>query len=82
MMATHMAFYTDLFSRGNIDLESQQELFSHVTSRLSEAESSSCECPLTLAEVSEFYAHFLEKLGSLLVDVFNQGLVRGKLPIQ
>ena len=53
MMATHTAFYTDLFSRGNIDLESQQELFSHVTSRLSEAESSSCECPLTLAEVSE-----------------------------
>ena len=52
IMEAHTKFYTDLFSRGNIDLQSQQELFSHVTSRLSEAESSSCEGPLTLAEVS------------------------------
>ena len=99
MIAAHTAFYTDLFSRGNIDLKSQQELFSHVTSCLSEAESSSCEGPLILAEVSEalrrsnrnkslgadgltveFYAHFWEKLGSILVDVFNQGLARGELP--
>ena len=28
----------------------------------------------------EFYAHFWEKLGLLLVDVFNQGLDRGELP--
>ena len=84
-----MTFYTDLFSHGNIDLQSQNELISHVTARLSEAESSSCEGPLTLAEVAEalqrsnrnkspgpdgltvkFYAHFWEKLGLLLVDVF------------
>lgn len=38
MMEAHTAFYTDLFSRGNIDLQSQQKLFCHVTSRLSEAE--------------------------------------------
>ena len=99
MMEAHTTFYTDLFSLGNIDLHSQQELFSHVTSRLSEAESSSCEGHLTLAEVSdalrlsnrnkspgadgltvEFYAHFWDKLGSLLVDVFNRALDRGELP--
>jgi len=98
MMEAHTTFYTDLFSRGYIDLQSQQELFSHATSRLSEAESSSCEGLLTLAEVSEalrrsnrnkspgsdgltveFYAHFWDKLGSLLVDVFNQALDRGEL---
>ena len=99
MMEAHTAFYTGLFSCRNIDLQSQQELFSHVTSRLSEAESSSCEGHLTLPEVSEalrrsnrnkssgadaltveFYAHFCDKLGSLLVDVFNQALDRGELP--
>ena len=50
MMEAHRDFYTDLFSRGNIDLESQQELFSRVTSCLSEAKSSSCEGPLTLTQ--------------------------------
>ena len=28
----------------------------------------------------EFYAHFWDRLGELLVDVFNQGLERGDLP--
>ena len=28
----------------------------------------------------EFYAQFWEMLGSLLVNVFNQGLARGELP--
>ena len=101
-MEAHSTFYTDLFSRGNIDLQSQNKLFSHVSALLSQAESSSCEGPLTLAEVAEvaealrrsnrnkspgpdgltveFYAHFWEKLGSLLVDVFNQGLDRGEIP--
>lgn len=74
--------------------------FSHVKSHVScEAESSSCEGPLMLAEVSEalgrsnrnkspgaegltveLHAHFWDKLGSLLVDVFNQGLDRRELP--
>ena len=99
MIDVHSTFYADLFSCGNIDLQSQNELFSHVTARLSDSESSSCEGPLTLAEVAEalrrsnrnkspgpdgltveFYAHFWEKLGLPLVDVFNQGLERGELP--
>ena len=102
IMEAHTAFYTDLFSLGSIDLQTQNELFSHVSAHLSEVKSSSCEGPLTLAEVAEvaealqrsnrnkspgpdgltveFYAHFWEKLGLLLVDVFNQGLDRGELP--
>ena len=99
IMEAHTKFYTDLFSHENIDLQAQHELFSHVTSRLSEAETAFCEGPLTLAEVSEalrrsnrnkspgadgltveFYAQFWEMLGSLLVNVFNQGLAPGELP--
>ena len=98
-MEAHTAFYSDLFSRGNIDLDAQRDLFSHVTTRLSDFEQASCEGPLTLAEASEalrrsnpnkspsidgltveFYAHFWDRLGELLVDVFNQGLELGDLP--
>lgn len=49
----HAAFYTELFSSENIDLDSQRDLFSYVASRLSEAERASCEGPLTLAEATE-----------------------------
>ena len=91
IMEAESTFYTDLFPRGNICLQSQNKLFSHVMARLSQAESSPCEGPLTLAEVAEalrrsnrnkspgpdgltveFYAHFWEKLGSLLVDVLER----------
>ena len=99
IIEAHTAFYSSLFSRGNIDLDAQRDLFSHVSSRLSDSEQASCEGPLTLAEASEalrlsnrnkspgpdglsveFYACFWDKLGTLLVDVFNQGLERGDLP--
>ena len=53
IMEAHRAFYTDLFSREHIDIESQRDLFSYVSSRLSESEQASCEGPLTLAEASE-----------------------------
>lgn len=46
-------FYTDLFSRDHIDAELQHDLFSYVTSRLSEPEQASYEGPLSLAEASE-----------------------------
>ena len=98
IMEVHTTFYSDLFSRANIDLDAQHDLFSHVTTRLSDSEQTSCEGPLTLAEACEalrcsnrkspgidsltveFYAQFWDKLGELLVDVFNQGLERGDLP--
>ena len=99
IMNAHTAFYTDLFSCGNIDSNSQQELFSHVSARLSDSECASCEGPLTLAEATEalcqanrnkspgadglsveFYSHFWDRLGEILVAVFNQSLLRGKLP--
>ena len=99
IMEAHTTFYSDLFSRANIDLGAQRDLFSHVTTRLSDSERTSCEGPLTLAEASEalrrsnrnkspgidgltveFYAQFWDRLGELLVDVFNQGLERGDLP--
>ena len=53
MMTAHKDFYSDLFSCENLDLASQQELFSYVKARLSESERASCEGPLTLAEDSE-----------------------------
>lgn len=53
MMAAHEAFYSDLFSRENLDSTSQQDLFSYVNLHLSEPEQASCEDPLTLAEASE-----------------------------
>lgn len=53
IMEAHTVFYSDLFSCGNIDLDAQRDLFSHVTTRLSDSEQTSCEGPLALAEVSE-----------------------------
>lgn len=52
MMEAHETFYSDLFSSENIDLPSQEDLFSHILARLSESERTSCEGPLTLAEAS------------------------------
>ena len=49
----HSAFYTELFSRGNINLDSQQNLFSYVTARLSDSDRTACEGALTLAEATE-----------------------------
>ena len=42
--------FCDLFSRGSIDFEAQQELFSHVSARLSLPAQASCESSLTLIE--------------------------------
>ena len=53
MIEAHEGFYSNLFSCQNIDLSSQRDLFTYVTSRLSESEQSSCEGPLTIAEVTE-----------------------------
>ena len=57
MIEAHEAFYSNLFSCQNIDLPLQRDLFTYVTSRLSESEQSSCEGPLTLAEVTEALRH-------------------------
>lgn len=95
----HTAFYTELFSCGNVNLDSQQNLFSYVTARLSDSDRTACEGPLTLAEATEalrrancnkspradglsveFYSHFWDSLGEVLVAVFNQGLQNGELP--
>ena len=95
----HTAFYTDLFSCGNVDLNAQQNLFSYVTARLGDSDRASCEGPLTLAEATEalrranrnkspgadglsveFFSHFWDSLGELLVAAFNQGLSNGELP--
>lgn len=46
-----MKLYSQLFSCENIDLPSQEDLFSYISAHLSEAERTSCEGPLTLAEV-------------------------------
>ena len=92
-------FHTELFSRDHIDLRSQCDLFSYVTSRLREPEQALCEGPLSLAEalevlrlsnrnkspgpdglLVEFYAHFWQKLGELLVSVFNLAIVQSDLP--
>ena len=53
IMEAHRTFYTELFSRGCIDTEVQRDLFSCVSSRLSEPEQASCEGCLTLAKASE-----------------------------
>ena len=95
----HTAFYTELFSCGNVNLDSQQNLFSYVTARLSDSDRTACEGPLTLAEATEalrwanrnkspgadslsveFYSHFWDSLGEVLVAVFNQGLQNRELP--
>jgi len=87
----HIGFYTELFSCRNVNLNSQQNLFSYVTARLSDSDQSACEGPLTLAEATEalrranrnkspgadglsveFFSHFWDSLGEVLVAVFNQ----------
>lgn len=57
IVEAHEAFYSTLLSSQNIDLSSQRDWFTYVTSRLSESEQSSCEGPLTLADVSEALRH-------------------------
>ena len=49
----HTAFYSSLFSRGNIYLDAERDLSSHISSRLSDSEQALCKGPLTLAEASE-----------------------------
>ena len=46
MMEAHETFYSDLFSFENIDLPSQEDLFSHILARLSESERTSYKGPL------------------------------------
>ena len=53
IIRAHIAFYKDLFSCGNVDLNAQQNLFSYVTAQLSDSDRASCEGPLTLAEATE-----------------------------
>jgi len=53
MIEAHENFYSNLFSCQNIDLSSQRDLFTYVSSRLSESEQSSYEGPLTLVEATE-----------------------------
>ena len=53
IIRAHIAFYTDLFSCRNVDLNAQQNLFSYVTAPLSDSDQASCEGPLTLAEATE-----------------------------
>ena len=53
IIRAHIAFYTDLFSCGNVDLNAQQNLFSYVTAPLSDSDQASCEGPFTLAEATE-----------------------------
>ena len=99
IIRAHTAYYTGLFSCGNVNLNSQQDLFSYVTARLGDSDRAACEGPLTLAEATEalrranrnkspgadrlsveFFSHFWESLGEVLVAVFNQGLLNGELP--
>jgi len=49
----HAIFYTELFSCGNVNLNSQQNPFSYVTAPLSDSHRASCEGPLSLAEATE-----------------------------
>lgn len=72
----HRAFDTHLFSCERIDIESQRDLFSYVSSRLSDSKQASGPNSLSV----EFYAHFWHKLGETLVAVFNLGIVNGDLP--
>lgn len=53
IMEAHSNFSSNLFSRDDIDLEAQGDLFSLVTARLSKSQKTLCEGPLTLAEVSQ-----------------------------
>ena len=73
----HKVFYSNLFSSGSIDFEAQQELFSHVSARLSLSEQAS---PGPDGLTVEFYAFFWDKLGETLVSVFNHSLACGDLP--
>ena len=75
MIEAHETFYSNLFSCQNIDLSSQRDLFTYVTSRLSESEQSSCEGPLILAEVTEALCRLNRKkspaAGGLTVEFYS-----------
>lgn len=89
-------FYSAVFSRRDIDLDAQRELFSHVTARLNDSEQALCEGPLTLAEASEALCKsnrnkspgvdgltvecYPHFWDKLGVNVFNQSLEWGDLP--
>ena len=48
----HVDFYGNLFAAENIDLPSQQRLFSNVKAKLSDTDCDQCEGAVTLAEIS------------------------------
>ena len=53
IIEVHEIYYDNLFANEEMDLAVQNELLSHVSSRLPEARRASCEGSLTLAEASE-----------------------------
>ena len=94
----HIDFYGNLFAAENIDLPSQQQLFSNVKEKLSDTDCDLCQGTVTLAEISaavkslslnkspgpdgftlEFYLHFWNLLGPILVNVYNDSFNRGSL---
>ena len=48
----HIDFYGNLFAAENIDLTSQQQLFSNVKEKLSDTDCDLCQGTVTLAEIS------------------------------
>ena len=52
LIDTHEAFYANLFSHEEIDLVTQQELFSNLSLRLSEDDCEHCEGLPSLSEIS------------------------------
>ena len=94
----HVDFYSNLFAAENIDLISQQRLFSNVKTKLSDTDRDLCEGAVTLAEITaavkslslnkspgpdgftlEFYLHFWNLLGPILINVYNDSFNRGFL---
>ena len=91
-------FYRNLFTAENIDLISQQWLFTNVKTNLSDTDCELREGAVTSAEIYatvkslslnkspgpdgfilEFYLHFWNLLGPLLVNTYNDSFNRGSL---
>ena len=79
-MKAHVDFYAELFSRDETDISIQNDLLSNVMCHLSDSDRELCEGDLLLSEATadgltaEFYIKFWDRLGSILVEVFNQCL--------
>lgn len=94
----HVDFYSALFSREDINMQTQSFLFSQVTRKLSQADRDLCEGDLLLSEATtaakemnknktpgpdglsaEFYLTFWQRLGPVLVEIFNSCLENSEL---